>query len=183
MMIMDKEQCEAFRDYFRYIFDIINMEFEKETGEKLKEYKDYEPELLLKFCRDYTDEKEVLGQASKLLSKLIVLQALPKANHRTSFRLVDSYLCFMGNMTITTYPDAKELYDEFYDVSKHLISREISHKDLFNENFMDVHHTMALDKHLAQSKRLIEKILINQSGMMEAVPFQCFIDSLNHSGS
>ena len=180
---MDMVQCEAFRDYFYYIFQLIIEEYENETGEKLKEYKKYEPKLLLKFCGEYMDEKDVIDQASKLLSQLIVLQALPNANHRTSFRLVSLYLSSQHDIRITTYPDAKKEYDDFYEVSKHLISRDINHQELFNENFMDVHHTMALDKHLEESKKLIEKIFQNQSGMMEAVPFHRFISSLNHSGS
>jgi len=173
--------CETFEKDYESLYNIIIREYEKETKEKIKAYKDYEPHLLIAFCENFTDEENILDQAAKLLSGLIVLQPLPNANHRTAFRFVSIYLLRTGGLKINTYHEARALYDGFYNKSKPILEFEINHDALFNEKYMDTHHFMGIEKHLEHSKELLKNIMPAQSGMVEAVPFQRFISSLNHS--
>ena len=146
--------CETFENDYQSLYQIILKEYEEETGEKIKPYKDYEPDLLVTFCEKYLDDKDILNQAAKLLSGLIILQALPNANHRTAFRFVSIYLLITTDEKMITYNEARDLYDGFYRRSKPI---------------------------LEFSKALIKKIFPAQSGIVEAVPFHRFISSLNHS--
>jgi hypothetical protein len=63
----------------------------------------------------------MINQLTKLLSGLIVLQALPNANHRTGFRFVDLYFGFACGFKMKTYLEEKRLYDDFYIHSKQII--------------------------------------------------------------
>lgn len=173
--------CKTFEKDYKSLYQIIIREYEDETKEKIKAYKDYEPDLLVTFCENYLDEKDILDQAAKLLSGLIILQSLPNANHRTAFRFISIYLLRTCGMKIMTYHEAKALYDGFYSKSKPILEFEINHDALFDEKYMDVHHSMGIEKHLDHSKELVKNIIPAQSGMVEAVPFQRFISSLNHS--
>lgn len=175
--------CEIFRDFYHHLFERINFEYHEETGEHIKPYKEYEPDLLIQFCLRYENEQIIKDQLAKLLSGLITLQSLPNANHRTAFRFVDLYLGFSCREKLRIYSDAQDLYDKFYDKSKSIIDFEINHGELFNENYMDAHHKMGIQNHFMYSKELIEKITETQSGIMEAVPFQRFITSLYQEGS
>lgn len=175
------EICETFENDYELLYKIIIKEYEEETGEKIKVYKDYEPSLLVTFCEKFSDEKDILNQAAKLLSGLIILQALPNANHRTAFRFVSIFLLRSIGVKIKTYNEAKDLYDGFYGKSKPILEFEINHDALFNDKYMDSHHYMGMEKHLEYSIELIKKIIPTQSGIVEAVPFQRFISSLNHS--
>ncbi|UCE39309.1 MAG: hypothetical protein JSW00_08850 [Thermoplasmata archaeon] len=177
------KNCEIFKNFYYHLFERINFEFTEETGEKIKPYKDYEPNLLLIFCDQYQDEEVILDQLTKLLSGLIILQALPNANHRTAFRFVDLYFGFVCEGKMKTYKEAKNLYDEFYDKSKPNIDFEINHGALFDKKYMDAHHKMGINNHQKYSKELLEKIIETQSGMIEAVPFHRFITSLYQEGS
>ena len=179
----DSNNCETFKNFYYHIFKRINYEFLQETGKEIKPYKEYEPDLLLTFCNKYNDEPELIHQLTKLLSGLIILQTLPNANHRTAFRFIDLYLGFIGRVKLKTYTEEKYLYDEFYKISKPIIDLDINHHALFNDKYMDVHHSMGIEKHFKCSKELIEKIIKTQSGITEAVPFQRFITSLYQSGS
>jgi prophage maintenance system killer protein len=173
--------CGIFEKDYKSLYRIIIKEYEDETKEKIKAYKDYEPDLLVTFCKKYSNEKDILDQAANLLSGLIILQALPNANHRTAFRFVSIYLLRTSGLKMKTYNEAKALYDGFYSKSKPILEFEINHEALFKEDYMDSHHSMGIEKHLKHSKELLEKIVPAQSGMVEAVPFQRFISSLNHS--
>jgi hypothetical protein len=135
------------------------------------------------FCENYTDEIYLIDQLSKLLSKLIILQALPNANHRTAFRFVDLYLGFACEEKLKTYNDAKIIYDEFYNKSKPIIDFEINHNALFNKIYTDAHHSIGIENHLKYTKELIGKITRIQSGITDAVPFHRFITSLYQEGS
>jgi hypothetical protein len=173
--------CKLFENDYQSLYRIILEDYERETGKKIKPYKDYEPDILVIFCDRFSDEKEVLNQVAKLLSGLIIIQALPNANHRTAFRLVSIYLLKTTGKKMITYNEAKPLYDEFYKKSKPIVELDINHDALFNDKYMDVHHSMGIEKHFKCSKELIKKIIPAQSGILEAVPFQRFISSLNHS--
>ncbi len=175
--------CEIFKKFYYHLYERINFEFTEETGDKIKEYKPYEPDLLITYCEMYQDQSVMLNQISKLLSGLIILQALPNANHRSSFRFVDLYFGFACGSKMATYKEEKELYDGFYVHSKQIIDFEINHEQLFNEHYHDVHHTEGIKNHLKYSKELVEKIISTQSGIIEAVPFQRFITSLYQEGS
>ena len=175
--------CEIFKKFYYHLFERINFEFTEETGDKIKEYKVYEPKLLILFCEKYQDVSKIVNQLSKLLSKLIILQALPNANHRSAFRFTDLYFGFSCGSKMKTYLEEKELYDDFYVHSKQIIDFEINHEQLFNEQYHDVHHTEGIKNHLKYSRELVEKIIPTQSGMTEAVPFQRFITSLYQDGS
>ena len=175
------EICETFENDYELLYKIIIKEYQEETKEKIKAYKNYEPDLLVTFCKKYSDEEGILNQVAKLLSGLIILQALPNANHRTAFRFVSIYLLRTCRLKMKTYNEAKDLYDGFYGKSKPILEFEINHDALFNEKYMDSHHSMGMERHLEYSKELIMKIIPAQSGIVEAVPFQRFISSLNHS--
>lgn len=177
------KNCETFKNFYYHLFERINFEFTQETGEKIKPYKDYEPNLLQIFCEQYQDEKDILDQLTKLLSGLITLQALPNANHRTAFRFVDLYLGFSYGEKMKTYNEEKKLYDLFYSNSKRIVDLDINHKYLFDKSYHDAHHSRGIKDHLKYSEELIEKIVTTQSGMTEAVPFQRFITSLYQEGS
>ena len=177
------KNCETFKNFYYHLFERINYEFTEETGDKIKPYKDYEPDLLLTFCDNYIDETYLINQLTNMLSGLIILQALPNANHRTAFRFVDLYLGFACGEKMKTYNEAKYLYDEFYKKSKPIIDFEINHDALFNKKYTDAHHSMGIKNHLIYSKELIEKIIQTQSGITEAVPFHRFITSLYQEGS
>lgn len=182
-MIEDHKGCEIFRDFYYHLYERINFEFTEETGEKLKEYKDYEPDLLITFCEKSSDEKDVLNQMAKMLSGLIILQALPNANHRTAFRFIDLYLGFVCGDNMKTYLDEKELYEVFYSHSKRIVDLDINHEYIFHKSYHNTHHSMGIKDHLKHSKELLEKIVSTQSGMIEAVPFHRFITSLYQEGS
>lgn len=175
--------CEIFQKFYYHLYERINFEFTEETGGKIKEYKAYEPDLLILFCKNYQDQPKMVNQLTRLLSGLIILQALPNANHRSAFRFVDLYFGFAGEFKMKTYKDERELYDAFYIHSKQIIDFEVNHEQLFNEHYHDVHHTEGIKNHLKYSKELVEKIIPTQSGMIEAVPFQRFITSLYQKGS
>ncbi len=177
------KNCETFKNFYYHLYERINFEYTEETGDKIKPYKDYEPDLLLTFCENYKDEADLINQLAKLLSSLIILQALPNANHRTAFRFVDLYLGFSCGEKMKTYNEEKRLYDLFYVNSKHMVDLDINHEHLFNESYRDAHHSMGIKDHLKYSKELIEKIIPTQSGMTDAVPFQRFITSLYQDGS
>ena len=140
----DDKDCEIFRDFFHHLFERINFEYLEETGESIKPYKNYEPDLLIIFCKKYEDERNIQDQLAKLLSGLIVIQSLPNANHRTAFRFADLYFGFACGNKMKTYTETKTLYDKFYDISKPIIDFEINHHALFNYKYMDVHHTMGV---------------------------------------
>jgi hypothetical protein len=177
------KNCETFRDFYYHLFETVNYDYWKDTGERIKPYKEYEPDLLIKFCINYEDASDIQTQLVKLLSGLIVLQSLPNANHRTAFRLIDHYLEFVCEKNIKVYFEVKDIYDSFYEKSKQIIDNDINHEYLFHENYHDAHHFMGIANHLKFSKELIEKILPPQSGIIDAVPFQRFITSLYQSGS
>ena len=179
----NQKNCEVFQKFYYHLYERINFEYTEETGDRIKEYKSYEPELLILFCRNYKDQPKMLNQLTKLLSGLIILQALPNANHRSAFRFVDLYFGFACGCKLKTYNDEKRLYDGFYVHSKHIIDFEVNHDQQFNEHYHDAQHTKGLKAHLKHSKELIEKIIPTQSGMIEAVPFQRFITSLYQEGS
>jgi hypothetical protein len=72
-----------------------------------------------------------------MLSGLIILQALPNANHRTAFRFVDLFLGFASGEKMKTYNEAQSLYDEFYKKSKPIIDFEINHNALFTKKYTE----------------------------------------------
>lgn len=179
----DNKDCETFRDFYYHLFETVNYDYWKKTGEKIKSYKEYEPDLLIIFCKNYKDSPDIQNQLAKLLSGLIILQSLPNANHRTAFRLIDHYLEFTCKKNIKIYSDEKNRYDPFYDKSKQIIDNDINHEYLFYKKYHDAHHHIGIKNHLKYSKELIEKIIPPQSGIIDAVPFQRFITSLYQSGS
>lgn len=179
----DKKNCEIFRDFYYHTFETVNYDYWKDTGERIKPYKEYEPNLLILYCKNYKNEDNINNQLAKLLSGLIVLQSLPNANHRTAFRFIDHYLEFVCKQNIKIYLEEKEIYDSFYNNSKQIIDNDINHEYLFHEKYHDVHHFMGIENHLKFSKELVEKISPPQSGIIDAVPFQRFITSLYQSGS
>lgn len=176
------EPCEKFRKAYYILYERITIEYEEQTGEPLKKYKKYEPELLETFFTNYRNDGEIFDQASKILSQLITLQSLPNANHRTAFLFIQFYLNKNG-IAIHQYEEAREQYDEFYKYSKHAIERDINHQELFNEKYLDVHHSIALEQHVKEAKQLLEKIVKHQSGILEAESLQAFVTDLYHSGS
>ncbi|UCG70487.1 MAG: hypothetical protein JSV09_05585 [Thermoplasmata archaeon] len=178
-----RKNCETFKNFYYHLFERINFEYTEETGGKIKPYKDYEPNLLIIFCGQYQDEEDIFDQLTKLLSSLIILQALPNANHRTAFRFVDLYLGFSCGEKMKTYNEEKGLYDLFYTNSKRIVDFDINHKYLFDASYHDVHHSRGIKDHRKYTKELVEKIVTAQSGMTEAVPFQRFITSLYQGGS
>jgi hypothetical protein len=179
----DSINCKIFQKFYYHLYEKINFEYSEETGYNIKEYKPYEPELLIRFCNDFKDESKMIDQLTKLLSGLIVLQALPNANHRSAFRFTDLYFGYSSGNKLKTYLEVKKLYDDFYIHSKQIIDFELNHEQLFNEQYHDVHHTEGKKNHFKYSRELIEKIIPTQSGMIEAVPFQRFITSLYQAGS
>jgi hypothetical protein len=113
--------CKIFQKFYNHLYERINFEYTEETGDRIKEYKPYEPERLIMFCNNYKDESRIIDQLTKLLSGLIILQALPNANHRSAFRFVDLYFGFACGSKMKTYIEEKKLYDDFYVHSKQII--------------------------------------------------------------
>ena len=178
-----EDTAKAFTTTYYRIFQSLCDEYNERTGEQLKPYKEYEPEYLYNFCVQYIDEKDIVKQISKILSKLIIIQALPNANHRTAFFLMNIY-CLKPEMRLKIYDEKKQDYDKFIDRSKRIIDTDISHVDYFNENYFDAHHTKGIEKHLGLTTELIKNILVKpQSGIVTVESFQIFIARLIQTGS
>ncbi len=63
-------------------------------------YKEYEPEYLIKFYNNHKDFEDIVDQITNITSKLILIQALPNANHRTAFIFIRIYLKKLFNEII-----------------------------------------------------------------------------------
>ncbi len=178
-----EKHTDEFVALYYKIYLFIIKDYKKRTGKNLREYKDYEPEYLKNLYLNYKDKNNLIDQVSHLASKLIIIQALPNANHRTAFLFIKYYLKKQGvNMYI--YSEKKKAYDLFYEQSKFLIEREINHLQLFNDSYMDVQHDQALREHENNMKRLMKEIVIlPQSGIRTVESFHSFVASINQSGS
>ena len=161
----------------------IVRDFKNRTGEDLKMYKEYEPEYLIKFYNNHKDNEDIIDQITHITSTLILIQALPNANHRTAFIFIRIYLKKHG-IYIKTYEEEQETYDAFYNISKPLIDREINRPQFFNEKYFDVHHYAAIKNHFNSLKKLFKSVVEQpQSGMVTLESLHSFIASLNQSGS
>jgi len=178
---MDKI-CELFRDRYLLLYQKVLFDFYNETGQELGEYKELEPELLLTFCDSYVEEPFLFDQVSKLLSHLILLQSLPNANHRAAFLFIRLYLK-NHSIGLKTYLEEKEVYDEFYRISKPIIENDVNHNEVPNSGYFDAHHIEGMARHLKAARELLKKIITPQSGMTEAEPFHSFIASSYQDGS
>ena len=179
----EKNGAERFVELYCFLYQKIVGDYLRDKGEELQRYKKFEPDLLGKFYMNYKDEAGAIDQISSLVSKLIILQSLPNANHRSAFLFIRYYLKKYG-IYIEIYEDEKTKYDKFYDTSKFLIDRDINHHFLYADNYMDVHHDMAINSHLASTKNLLEEIVKwPQSGMVELESFHSFVASTNQTGS
>ena len=177
------EQAKQFQRFYNELFLHIVRDFKNRTGEELKMYKEYEPEYLIKFYNNHKDYEDVIDQITNITSNLILIQALPNANHRTAFIFIRIYLKKHG-IYIKTYEEEQEKYDAFYNISKPLIDREINRPQFFNDKYIDVHHSLAIKKHFKSLKKLFNSVVeLPQSGMVTLESLHSFIASLNQSGS
>jgi prophage maintenance system killer protein len=177
------EQAKQFQKFYYELFLHIVRDYKNRTGEDLKMYKEYEPEYLIKFYCNHKDNKDFFDQITNITSNLILIQALPNANHRTAFIFIRIYLKKHG-IYIRTYEEEKEKYDVFYDISKPLIDNDINRPQIYNDKYLDVHHTSAIKKHFSSLKKLFESVVeLPQSGMVTLESLHSFIASLNQSGS
>ena len=177
------EEAELFERFYYELFLHIVRDYKNRTGEELKMYKEYEPEYLRKFYCNHMDNQDLLDQITNITSNLILIQALPNANHRTAFIFIRIYLKKHG-IYIRTYEEEKEKYDAFYDISKPIIDKDINRLQFFNDKYFDVHHTMAIKTHFNSLKKLFESVVeLPQSGMVTLESLHSFIASLNQSGS
>ena len=178
-----EKDAKRFVELYYQIYLFLLKDYKNKTGKNLKTYKEYEPDYLKKVFLQYKDKKDIIDQASSLTSNLIVIQAFPNANHRTAFLFMKYYLKKQG-ITMDIYSEKKEMYNRFYEKSKFLIERPINHKQLFNESYMDVQHSLALKEHEKSMKRLMKEIVhIPQSGITTVESFHSFVASINQSGS
>ena len=179
----DDTSTELFVRLYYNIYLFLVQDYYKRTGESLKSYKEYEPDYLKKIYNHYTDKNTIIDQASSLASNLIIIQALPNANHRTAFLFIKYYFKKHGiNMKI--YSEEQKAYDAFYEVSKFFIEREINHYQLFNNAYMDVHHDQAIREHKQHMKTLMKQIVcVPQSGIRTVESFHSFVASINQEGS
>jgi hypothetical protein len=174
---------ETFCEIYYSIFLFICKDNLKRTGKELSSYKHFEPEYLKNIYIEYVDEKEIIKQISKLLSKLIIIQALPNANHRTAFFLMRVYSRMHG-IRMKLYDEDIEYFNKFYDESKRIIGTDINHSHLFDDNYFDSQHSHGIEEHLKCSTNLIRKILVKpQSGIRTVESFHSFIARLNQAGS
>ena len=98
---------------------------------------------MIKFYCNHKDNKDVLNQITNITSSLILIQALPNANHRTAFIFIRIYLKKHG-IYIKTYEEEQEKYNAFYYISKPIIDKDINRPQFFNEKYLDVHHSSAI---------------------------------------
>ena len=177
------EEAELFERFYYELFLHIVRDYKNRTGEELKMYKEYEPEYLIKFYCNHMDNQDFFDQITNITSNLILIQALPNANHRTAFIFIRIYLKKHG-IYIRTYEEEKEKYDAFYDISKPIIDKDINRLQFFNDKYLDVHHTMAIKTHFNSLKKLFESVVeLPQSGIVTLESLHSFIASLNQSGS
>ncbi len=142
-------------------------------------YKSYEPHRLIDMARNFKDEETILDQSAKLLSKLILIQAFPNANHRTAFFFVGLYLAKQGIRTIK-YEDAPQKYHDFYKISKELLSSDINCDNVFDESYCDAIHDAGMGSHLKAAKKQMELIIVPiQSGIRTAESLQSFLNSFS----
>ena len=177
------EQAKQFQELYHELFLHIVRDYKNRTGEELKMYKEYEPDYLIKFYCNHKDSKDLLDQITNITSNLILIQALPNANHRTAFIFIRIYLKKHG-IYIRTYEEEKKKYDAFYDISKPIIDNDINRPQFFNEKYFDVHHSSAIKKHFDSLRKLFNSVVeLPQSGMVTLESLHSFIASLNQSGS
>jgi prophage maintenance system killer protein len=177
------EEAKKFQEFYYELFLHIVRDFRNRTGEELKMYKEYEPEYLIDFYNNHKDNENLIDQITNITSNLILIQALPNANHRTAFIFIRIYLKKHG-IYIKTYEEEQEKYDVFYNISKPLIDNDINRPQIFNEKYLDVHHSSAIKKHFMSLKKLFKSVVeLPQSGMVTLESLHSFIASLNQSGS
>jgi prophage maintenance system killer protein len=183
MVEVQFEQAKKFEQLYHELFLHIVRDYKNRTGEDLKIYKKYEPEYLIEFFLNHEDSDDIIDQITNIVSTLILIQAFPNANHRTAFMFIRIYLKKHG-IYIKTYEEEQEKYDAFYDISKPIIDREINRPQFFNDNYFDVHHSLAIKKHFKSLKKLFNEIVeLPQSGIVTVESLHSFIASLNQSGS
>ncbi len=145
----------------------------------LTPYKSFEPKKLVNLYQNFQDEEYLLDQCAELLSKMILVQAFPNANHRTAFFLVGSYLSKHGIRTIK-FEDDPGRYQEFYKKSKGLLETDIDHMHIFDKNYLDAIHMTGIDDHLEAARKQLELIIIgDQSGIKTEESLQSFTKSLS----
>jgi len=98
-----KYDCEKiFVDWCTWFFLKQVNDILKKQRVLLTPYKSFEPKKLVNLYQNFQDEEYLLDQCAELLSKMILVQAFPNANHRTAFFLVGSYLSKHGIRTINS---------------------------------------------------------------------------------
>lgn len=183
MIDSDEKYAEQFVKLYHQIYLFLLKDYKTKTGKKLKTYKEYEPDYLKKAFIQYKDKKDLVSQASSFASKLIVIQALPNANHRTAFLFIKYYLKKQG-IGMQIYSENKKMYDIFYEKSKSLIEQDINHEQIFNDSYMDVVHSKALKEHEKSMNKLMKEIIkLPQSGITTVESFHSFVASMNQLGS
>lgn len=151
---------------FLNTYELVVNEIENATGKTPEPYKDLEINLLEHFFTQMVnDTGNGLDFMTKMLSGLIVSQALPNTNHRTSTYFVSSLLKQHGlNMDITKNAN---IIREYYFDSKHILHK--GRRDYRK-------------KHLEISRQFIIDVLgANQSGKLGSMGANSFIISFNAS--
>lgn len=175
--------AEKFVWLYLKLYESIKRSYQSITGEKIAEYKELETDILKKIFLSYVDEESIIDQCSKICSHLIRSQPLPNANHRTAFLFIKLYLR-KQDIRMYIYEEKKSEYDKFYLTSKEIVDTMIEHNELFNRNYMDVHHSMGIEEHEKKMEWLMRKIIqMPQSGIVAAESFHSFIASMNQEGS
>jgi prophage maintenance system killer protein len=182
-MTIYKNDAHRFETLYYQLYLFIVNDYKNRTGKALKPYKEYEPNYLKQLYVTHEDKEEMIDQVSELTSKLIIIQALPNANHRTAFLFIKYYLKKQG-IDMKIYKEAKIEYDAFYQISKEVIDKDINHERIFSSSYFDIYHTSGIEKHKKNVRILMENILnIPQSGMRTVESFHSFVASMNQAGS
>jgi prophage maintenance system killer protein len=163
MGVISKSMFDIYIKSYEYVIKEIT----DSTGKIPEPYKTLEENLLHSFFDGLEKSKNMNGFdfISEMLSTLILNQALPNANHRTSMYFVGTLLTHNG-YAIDTETHANTVREYFLD-SKHIMKKA-------PKNYRE--------KHLALSKTFLENILGSaQSGRLGSILayslMNSFIDS------
>ena len=146
-----REMFTRYMDAYRNVL----YEIEKTTGSKPEPYKDLEENLLIVYFENIESKKDMNGLdfMADILSTLVVGQALPNANHRTTMYFIGALLT-QNDLKIDTTLHANTIQEYFWD-SKHILKK--AKKDY-------------IEKHLEQTKIFLAKILgSDQSGRLGSI--------------